>query len=247
MRKFTLPLLAACVGILAAPVLSMSAHAATVSVSGSYGPVTTDWSGSSNYVSVPQFNSSLGTLTAVSVSITETVNGSATVSSGDAQTITATPLLADSAIMVLDPTQALGTCNLIYANCFGVELTGADAQILNVPNATYTSAQVFNFTNVTATSGDAYSTTNFDTVFSSGGSAYLSTFTGGGNVQLTLLTSTFLQGSISGGDPQIAQTTTDAATVNVTYTYDTPEPATLAIFGGALAALGAIRRRKASR
>ncbi len=252
MLKFAAVLLATSAVVLTAPVLSTSAQAGLVTQTGSYGYASTDWSGSSHHIGIAQFDASLGRLTSVSVSVTETVNGNVTIVG--TYPITANNLVGDAAIAVIDPFQNFSStgCDLTFAICSGGvtfgTLTGADVKVVNVTTpVSYTGPQVFNVDHLTGSSGDTYSASFGDVVFTTSDSHYLNGFTGTGTVDMVLVTQTNLSGDISGGNPFITQSTQDLATVTVEYTYDTPEPASLTLFGGALAALGAIRRRKATR
>ena len=245
MLKYAAALLATSAVVFAAPVLSTSAHAALVTKTATYGAVATDWSGSTNSVNIDQFDPLLGKLTSVTVSVSETVNGSVTI--GGTFPIIANSLDGRASILVIDPFQPLGGCSLTYSSCIFSGITGADVQVVNVSNVTYTDAKVFNIVNATGVSGDTYSAGAGDLAFVSTDTTYLNGFTGNGLVNFVMVTSTTLDANITGGSPTITQNTTDLATLTVEYTYDTPEPASLALFGGALAALGAIRRRKAAR
>jgi len=248
MLKSTAILLATTAAVLAAPVLSTSAHAGLVTKTASIAATPTDWIGSGNSVNIAKFDSTLGKLLSVSVSVSETVNGSVTVSS-TSYPVTVTSAIADAAILVVDPFQPMGGCSLTYSSCIANELTGADYRAVNVTSSTViNSALVANIINGSAASGDATSTLDGDVAFTSTASTYLNGFTGTGFVNMVLVTSTNLNYSVSGGGSlTVTQATTDAATVTVNYTYDTPEPASVALFGGALAALGWVRRRKAAR
>lgn len=246
MRAIFMGLHRVCLGLLAVAGLSVAADAATLSYTANFAATPTDLSGSGNYVTIAQFDPTLGILSSVVVSMTETVSGKITViPDSTVNGVSFNPLAVNSAVLLLNPFANLGAvgCDYIYADCFGAELTGADAKVLNIANATYYASTDLSFSGATATSGDTYSASWGDNIFSSSNSGVLSNYTGTGSENYVLLTAATLDGIQTNGGTLIAATNVSAS-VTVEYTYTVPEPGSVAVFGAAMLGLGAVLRRR---
>ncbi|NJK99574.1 MAG: PEP-CTERM sorting domain-containing protein [Spirulinaceae cyanobacterium RM2_2_10] len=213
-------------------VLAGTAQAATISFSDSLALSTTDII--DEVLSVQQFDSSLGTLTQVTLAFTGLVQGDARIESLDSQATTVTFNVGGS-LTLLDGSDTLPN------PLFDVEVTSAD------------SADVSAFDGVidfAGTSGASFmgleASTDGEQVYTD--AALLSFFTGNGD--LSFLFSAIANSQVTGAGNIASQISTLAsAGITVTYEYDeiitesVPEPSTLLGLGAVLAA-GAMTLRK---
>ncbi len=185
----------------------------------------TDWSSS---LAFTQFNPSLGTLLGVELdlhaSFTTTLtvtNTSDTASSGTADT--------EVRVTVNDPSLLFSSNSSSFPE---LDLISGD-----FPYSLAGGGQI--------TSGLMSKSGSDDEIYSASG--ILSEFTGTGNITLPASTFTRTLLGNTGGNTTSAQVTNASATGTVIYTYQTstatPEPATEALMGGALLALGLFGKR----
>jgi len=198
----------------------------------------TDWTGN---IVLPRFNSSLGQLQSVTISISDTISTTLTVtnssnaaSSGSTNT--------QVAIGIADP---LG----LFASTPGVGLvvqsnTATDSLFQVTTNAqVYTLAAGASATLPVTTRNGTGTTPTFTA------SNILAQFTGAANSTISLTARTFTNTLLnnSGGNSSASQITTASATGTVTYTYrpaaELPEPFSAALLGSAVVGLGFLRRR----
>jgi len=212
------------VGITAA---MSSATAATLTFSGSVASTLTDWA---QNINITKFDSGLGTLTGIEITVTTSATTSITVentslssSSGNVRT--------EITLSLLDPSGFL-----VGSNPF------IDGFIPSVA-ATYS-----------LNAGESVVLGPYSRNLSSGPVDYsdsdiLSEFTGVGNIVLTGTTFTQTLLGNSGGNTSSSQVTTANANVKVVYTYDAvPEPGTYALLGLGLGAGGVayLRNRRSA-
>lgn len=218
---------------------TLSAHAD----SATHGPFTvtsdTDFGGAFFF---PKFNTSLGTLNSViltlgnSMTTTLTItNNSGTASSGSARTELQAALY-DTGTTMSTPGNILTASGGIFhliddfqTNPASYSLSGSGSTVLNPPTKNSSLSSSPDFTDV----------------------ATLSYFTGTGNARVNYVTFTSTNLSNSGGNTTAAQATNDTLSATVVYNYTpaappgTPEPGTWAMMiAGSTTGLAVLRLRK---
>ena len=191
--------------------------------------------GAGNYASIglTQFDPSIGTLTGVSLYFQGAIDSVYSVTSQSGSTVTINQYDASISMKLLKPADSIPASNSSAAY-----LTIAPAIVSLTAGSTVPP-------NINGTA-DSY-----DSATTAVSSADFSLFTGTGSVIFPIFTKTRTVTDLTGGNLNLSQTTQGVAEATVTYTYSvatttvpsTPEPATFALFGGALLGLGLLRKR----
>jgi hypothetical protein len=177
----------------------------------------TDFTGFLNF---QQFNSSLGTLTAVELQFSSTLTTTLDVTNG-----------ANSSSHGTAKTELQVTIEDVGSNLNVPELdiiSSAYAYTLN-PGGSVQSGQLTK----SGSSDDTYTI-----------QAILNEFTGGGQIVLNVSTLTQTLLANTGGNTSASQVTYASLTGDVIYYYELPEPSTFGMMGAALVGLAGLRFRK---
>ncbi len=200
------------------------AEAASVTYTGSVPSSLTNWS---NTVALPKFNSALGNLTSVQLTLTGTVQGTAMFESQDSKPQTVTMNLS-ATVKLLKPTD----CSTLVT-------------VLPLASTSDSASAYDGVLDFGGTSGKTYGSltgvnTNLALLTSP---SDLAAFTGAGNIVLPV-TAVGTSGGAGGGNLVLSFTTAAGASAQVTYTYaPVPEPATMTLLAGGLALAGFVSRR----
>ena len=207
----------------------------------------TDWTGVSQKIAVPQFDTSLGTLTAATLSLYSDANSTGSLQNTGTGTATVKSYNASLRVRLLAPSSsATGPGIDSPATLTTPYLLEALPPLIAVTNQTLAAGASLSFsqtaTNATASPLDLFS------------SSYLTYFEGTGQAVLPVYTSTRTLSSVTGGNLVLTQTTAARAEAVVAYTYTAappppgpvpvPEPGSMALLGASLAGLGLVRPRR---
>jgi hypothetical protein len=197
----------------------------------------TDWNDGTQEISVPTFDTSLGTLNSVTITLLGDVTSSGKLISAAGTLITS--YISATSISLL-PVGYSGNYDDLDTSIAALATASPTLIAITSKTSLGPGASV-SFNVIDAQATDAYTT-------SSGLSSYETL--GAGNLLFPLYTTTDTSSFLKGGNLSLNQTTFAYAEATITYNYSAavvaaPEPASLALLGAGVTALGVIRRRKA--
>ena len=205
----------------------------------------TDWSGVSQKIAVPKFDTSLGTLTAATLSLYADANSTGSVQNTGTSSARITTYEADLNVELLEPSNSTTGPGIDSPATPDTPFVLSVAPVLVKIGARTLAANASVPFNATATNATSSPLDLFS-------SSYLTYFEGTGQVMLPVYTSTNTILNASGGNLVLTQNTQARAEAVVTYTYTAapppgpvpvPEPASMVLLGASLAGLGVLRRR----
>lgn len=197
---------------------------------------STDWNGVLQNVTLPQFDSSLGTLSGISMTLYGNVTSLGQILNNSLGDATISQYLATVSFRIYTPFPIAGDEPPVDA--ITPFLVRVDPLLINVTPQTLVASGVISFGSPTNVNNSATASAAI--------TGSLAPYIGTGTLIFPLGAFTQTLTSVTGGNLELTQTTSGRALATITYTFDEvaiPEPASMALLGIGLFAAGIARRR----
>ncbi len=196
---------------------------------------------------IPQFNSALGNLTQITVTVGGTMTATGTLTNSSSSAATGTTISQNSTITDASPQFVAGSFGSVTING---GTSGGDTFLVFTTSANGGSSVGTIAGNTTVSNINLSGSFTPSTVTQTSG--FDPNLIGLGTYGVTFNTGEYTTSGGSGGNITASASTQDNLNLSITYNYSTPqistpEPASMALIGSGLAGIGAVTRRRRKR